>query len=132
MDDKRYHLTLTEGAPPLQIRAEVCLIGNDLVVTISGGAKPHVGAVAVGIPRPSLDDPDIVSATASVFAMIGHKEDDLARNMARVLAAKLNRTVVITVGIHVDKISAEEIGDIEGSCNRLLENLLEMIKKMWG
>jgi hypothetical protein len=47
-------------------------VGADLVVTIGGGSRPHVGAVAVAQPRPSLKGDGTVSATASVIALLGH------------------------------------------------------------
>ncbi len=129
MEKINQNLILTEGVPPFQIRAEVACIGEDLVVMLSGGEKPHVGAVAIGIPRSSLADPETVSATASVFAMVGHKEDDLARIMARALAAALTRNVVVTVGIHVDQISPQGIERIEESCRKILERLIEELTK---
>ena len=127
MEKTNKYLSLTEGVPPYHVLAEVNSIGDDLVVMISGGEKPHVGAVAIGIPRSSLANPENVSATASVFAMVGHKEDDLARIMARKLAASLQRNVVVTVGIHVDQILPEGIGSIEQSCRNILEELINQL-----
>lgn len=128
MEDKP-NLCLTEGSPPFQVRAEAALIGDDLVVMLSGGDRPHIGAVAVGIPRPSLANREVTSATASVFAMVGHKEDDMARLVAREIAAALERNVVVTVGIHVDNISTEGIRSIEENCRSILEQLKEKLSK---
>jgi hypothetical protein len=36
------------------LSASVRLIGEDVLVAIWGGEKPHIGAVAVAQPRPSL------------------------------------------------------------------------------
>ncbi|MEW5922319.1 MAG: hypothetical protein AB1796_15535 [Bacillota bacterium] len=127
MEEKNRLVSLSEGRMPYQVRADALTIGDDLVVMVSGGEKPHVGAVAVGIPRPSLDTPEAVSATASVFAMIGHKEDDVARMMARGLAAALQRNIVVTVGIHVDNIAPEGIRIIEESCSTMLKRLIEQL-----
>ena len=127
MEKTNKYLSLTEGVPPYHVLAEANSIGDDLVVMISGGEKPHVGAVAIGIPRSSLANPENISATASVFALVGHKEDDLARIMARKLAASLQRNVVVTVGIHVDQILPEGIGSIEQSCRNILEELINQL-----
>ena len=63
--------------------------------------NPHsIGAVAAAQPRPSLADPMRTSATASVFAYVGHKEDDLAKHAAETLAAALGTRVVVSAGIH--------------------------------
>lgn len=119
------NIIMTEGSMPYEVRAEVCQIGSDVVLMVSGGEKPHVGAVAVGIPRPSLEDPDVLSSTASVFALVGHKEDDVAKIIARKLSAFLNKNTVVTVGIHVDDINAEGIKLIQDNCNKVVERILK-------
>ena len=42
-------------------------MGKDWNVVITGGEIPHLGAVALGIPRPSLRDPAVTNATMSVM-----------------------------------------------------------------
>lgn len=119
------NMVVTEGSMPYEVRAEVCQIGEDVVVLVSGGEKPHVGAVAVGIPRPSLEDPGVVSSTASVFALVGHKEDDVAKIIARKMSALLNKNTVVTVGIHVDNINAEGIKLIQENCDKVVKRILQ-------
>lgn len=128
MEEKRQPVSLIEGDVPYQVRCDAFAVGDDLVVIVAGGDKPHVGAVAVGIPRPSLDNPQEISATASVFAMIGHKEDELARSLALKLATTLQRNTVVTVGIHVDNISPGGISSIEESCSSVLKRLINELK----
>ena len=99
-------------------------IGNDLVVMVCGGEKPHVGAVAVSIHRPSLKNPELTSATTSVFTLVGHKEDELAKVMAQKIASTLRKNVILTAGIHIDDISDEGIKIIETNCRILLESLI--------
>ena len=128
MEEKRQPVSLSEGDMPYQVRCDAFAVGDDLVVIVAGGDKPHVGAVAVGIPRPSLDNPQEISATASVFAMIGHKEDELARSLALKLAGTLKRNTVVTVGIHVGNISLGGIKNIEDNCSSILKLLIEELK----
>jgi len=109
---------------PYQVVISAVPIGDDLVVLVWGGEKPHVGAVAVGVPRPSLENSEITSATTSVYALVGHKEDDLARMMAQKIASTLKRNVILTAGIHVDNISADGIEVIETNCRKVLESLI--------
>ncbi|MBI3122079.1 MAG: hypothetical protein HYZ03_07340, partial [candidate division NC10 bacterium] len=61
-------------------------------MNLVGGDIPHIGAVAISIPRPSRADARRRSATTSVFALLGHKEDELARPVAASLAQALWRT----------------------------------------
>ncbi len=109
------------------LSASVRLIGPDVLVAIWGGEKPHIGAVAMSQPRPSLKDPAVTSATASVFAYVGHKEDELAKAAAEILAATLKTNVVVTAGIHWDNLPPEGIQHVIKNSNLLVEKILEKI-----
>ena len=111
------------------LEASVRLIGHDLLVAIWGGEKPHIGAVSVAQPRPSLKDPKVISATASVFCFIGHKEDELAKAVSEVLASVLNTQVVVTAGIHWDNISEEGIKKIIRNSEILVDLILDKVGK---
>ncbi len=119
----RLEAKLTAGTEPLRVEVQAQWVGADLVVTIGGGTRAHVGAVAVAQPRPSLKGDGRVSATASVIALLGHKEDELARWAALHLAARLNRTVVVTAGVHVDEAALEQIVHLDKEVRRLVEDL---------
>lgn len=107
------------------LEASVRKIGENLLVAIWGGERPHIGAVAIAQPRPSLIDPDRISSTASVFCLLGHKEDDLAKAVAEVLAATLNTTVVVTAGIHWDNLDAEGIERVLQNSEILIDLILQ-------
>ena len=107
------------------LTASVRLIGQDLLVAIWGGEKPHIGAVAVAQPRPSLKDPDLTSATASVICYVGHKEDELVKASAEIIAAVLNTRVVVTAGIHWDNLDQGGIDTILKNSKALVEMILE-------
>jgi hypothetical protein len=115
----------SEGAYDLE--ASVRRVGSDVLVAIWGGEKPHIGAVAVAQPRPSLKDPQITSATASVFCLLGHKEDALAKAASEVLAAALNATVVVTAGIHWDDLSPEGIQMVVTNSEILIDLILDRL-----
>ena len=107
------------------LSASVRLIGDDVLVAIWGGEKPHIGAVAVAQPRPSLKDPEVTSASASVICLVGHKEDELAKAAAEILAAALNTHVVVTAGIHWDNLDSQGIQRIIQNSEVLVDNILE-------
>ena len=116
--------TLNTDTGAYDLTASVRRIGSDLLVSIWGGEKPHIGAVAAAQPRPSLRDPTVTSATASVICYPGHKEDDLAKRAAESLAAAVEQRAVVTAGIHWDNLDEEGI-------RRIVDNaaaLVEMIK----
>lgn len=121
----QFTLKTDEGAYDLE--ASVRLIGNDLLVSIWGGEKPHIGAVSVAQARPSLKDPNVTSATASVFCFVGHKEDELAKAASEILAAALNTQVVVTAGIHWDNMSKEGIQKVIRNSEILIDLILDKI-----
>ncbi len=106
----------------IALRALTTPMGKDLCVVITGGDRPHLGAVALAQPRPSLRDPARVSASTSVLTLLGHKEDLLARSVAERLASALNTNVVVCCGIHVDGITADELKAVEEAVDRFCES----------
>jgi len=109
---------MTSAPPPIVLEARrgrlslqlgATSMGEDLAVTLSGGDRPHIGAVALSQARPSLKGDGARSATTSVLAILGHKEDELARSLAARLAAALGGSVCVACGIHLDGILPEEL-----------------------
>ena len=93
---KKFSVEVSKG--PLRIYSSVQRIGPDLLVSIWGGTHPHIGAVAMAVPRPSLKDPKKVSATSSNFTFVGHKEDLLAKKISEKIASQLKTNVIVTAG----------------------------------
>jgi hypothetical protein len=93
---------------------------------MGGGTHPHVGAVAVAQPRPSLRGDGSLSSTASVIALLGHKEDELARWAALMLASRLNSTVTVTAGLHVDGATPEQIAALNDQARHLVHTLADL------
>jgi len=110
-----------------ELEASLRLIGQDLLVAIWGGEKPHIGAVSAAQPRPSLRDPKVTSATASVICFPAHKEDELAKAVSEILASVLNTRVVVTAGIHWDNISEEGIQKIIRNSEILVGLIMDKI-----
>ena len=120
-----HELTLERGR--IKINMIYTLIGDDLFVIISGGDCPHIGCVTLSVPRPSLSDGNIISSTTSVLNLVGHKDDEAARNISHILSSNLNKNVVLTCGIHVDNITKEEIKTVIELLNELLEIMLKKL-----
>lgn len=124
--------TINTNEGEYDLSAGVRLIGDDILVAIWGGEKPHIGAVAAAQSRPSLKDPTAISATASVFCYLGHKEDDLVKKAAEALAAALGNNVVVTAGIHWDNLSQEGIRKIRLNGDAIVELVLRRIRTEKG
>ena len=112
-----------------RLEAFVMEIGNDLLVAIWGGERPHIGAVAVAQPRPSLRDQSAVSATVSVFCYVGHKDDVIAKEAAERLSAALNRNTTVTAGIHWDNINEAGIKTIVENSRQLVNMILDEMSR---
>ena len=123
MDSTEFTLKTDTGA--YDLTASVRWIGPDLLVAIWGGEKPHIGAVAVAQPRPSLKDPEVTSATASVICNVGHKEDELVKAASEILASVLKTQVVVAAGIHWDNLDDEGIQTIIKNSRILVEMIME-------
>lgn len=115
--------TFSLGTGEYLLEATAVRCGDDLTVVIGGGERQHIGAVAVGVPRPSLKNTNMVSSSASVICLTAHKEDMLARSAALLLARLTEHTVTVTVGLHIDDASVEAIAVLEKNFKELLEQI---------
>ena len=124
-------LTLTRARGRVALRMTCVPMGRDLAVTLCGGDRAHIGAVAVSQARPSLEPGGATSATTSVLALLGHKEDDLARGLAARFAARLDAVVTVACGIHMDAIRKGEFQDILEMSEEMAAEALGRITAPW-
>lgn len=125
-------LTLTASQGRLSLTLTAQRLGLDVSICLFGGERPHIGAVAVAQPRPSLRDASENSASCSVITLVGHKDDEPARDMALYLATQLNVAVSVACGIHVDNITPEELHAATKLCHELGERCGEALKTILG
>jgi hypothetical protein len=128
--DKNKQIQVGQGR--FSLTAQVLSAGGDLVVSVTGGDRPHLGAVAAATPRPSLENPMRTSATASVLCFVGHKEDEAAKYLSELLASALEVKVAVTAGMHWERITPEELALVGGLIKELGEKLVGFIKKERG
>ena len=101
--------SFSSGEAPLRVQGNLTLWGEDICLNIGGGTLAHIWAVAVAETRPSLRRDGSSSASCSVLCMLGHKDDALAREAALRIATVTGSRTVVTVGMHVDCITLEQI-----------------------
>lgn len=116
-------LVVEDRAHGLRLEAVCVRCGEDLVVVVGGGARPHVGASALAISLPSLKDPARLTQSSYLASVPGHKEEALARDGALRLAERLGRHVVMTVGIHDDGADRARIEGYLALFERLVERV---------
>jgi gallate decarboxylase subunit D len=110
MNEKPVIFKTQEGI--FDLTATVVKVGQDFVVVIWGGERPHIGAAALAQSRQSLKDHEKKSATASVLSILGHKEDTVVKSVSERLAAVADRPVVVTAGMHWDNLKESDLNQI--------------------
>ena len=106
------------------VSCQAISMGWDYTICVWGGDIPHVGSVVMSVARPSLTG-EGTGVTSSVINGMGHKDEYVARKFAEAAAMKYNCTVVCTCGIHIDRITKEQLKDVADACARHLMHLLE-------
>ena len=124
---KRFLVEISKGR--FKIQGLVQEVGQDLLVSIWGGTRPHIGAIGIAVPRPSLRNPKKWSATSSNFTFLGHKEDIMVKKFSEKLASRLRRNVVVTMGFHWDGITSQEIKTIQNLAQKLSDQILKRLRK---
>lgn len=125
MDETTMRFRVEEGG--FLIEALLQELGKDYLLSLWGGVA-HIGAVAMAQPRPSLADPERLSATASVFCYVGHKEDDVVKVVAERLAAALAARVVVAAGLHWDHLTLEGIRQVQKNVDKLVDLIIQQKK----
>ena len=113
-------ITVTDWVGRIVLHMAVQPMGDDLHVSLYGGEKPHIGAVALAVPRQSLANDGSISASVSVLTITGHKEDGLARYVAHEMAKQANACVCVACGIHVEHIEQEELVQVQELADSLI------------
>lgn len=114
---------ITKKASRIEIVLEVKKLGEDFLLTLTGGEE-HAGAVAVG-----LFDEKSGRASSSVLTLPGHREEQLALDSAKRVSKATGKTSVVVVGIHVDNISLEEIKEIISTAEEMVGNFISSCEK---
>ena len=123
---KRFAFEVSKGR--FKIQALVQKVGQDVLVSMWGGTLPHIGAVGMATPRPSLRDPKKMSATSSTFTYVGHKEDAVVKRISELLASRLKTKVVVSAGIHWDDLTSREIDIIAKLTQKLSAQILKKLE----
>ncbi len=127
---KHHHgLAASAGRGKFRVMADARFIGDDILVAVWGGTKPHIGSVAVAQHRPSLQNPLRSSATSSIINFLGHKDDAVAKLFAEKIAATMNRRCITTAGIHIDNAGDDDLSQILKNCEALCARLVAILKR---
>lgn len=118
------------GEGRLGITLLVTITQEGLVAQVFGGEKPHVGAVALSLPRPGLADPGKVSCNTTVVPLLGHKDDEIAKPVAEEIVKAWGSPVAVVAGVHVDNASREDIDSLISNCMEAAKALIKDLGRL--
>lgn len=124
---KQMSYSVGEGKYLVNLLATITAEG--LIVQVLGGDKPHVGAVALSVPRPGLSDPEKVSCNTTVVPLLGHKDDEVAKPVAEKIATALAAPVAAVAGLHIDNASQDEIALLLQNCREVTARFIKEAKE---
>ena len=119
-------IELSEDSLALRVRAE--WIGPDVLVTLSGGDRPHIGAVAVGEYHPSLNGDGTPSASVSLYCGVGHRDGEPAMRLAKALSTCLQCRSTVVVGVHFDRFDVDRLSSFWAFLASLCDHLPDQLQ----
>ena len=104
-----------------RIAIRVSAMGGDLVFLVGGGTA-HVGACAMASAGEAGRPPH-----AAVHALPGHREGELAAELAELAAASLGRTSAVVAGIHLDRPDRADIEAAVEEARHAMRRCIELL-----
>ncbi len=127
MYPKEVKVTYGDGRYRIEISSVITADG--ISITVTGGEKPHIGGVALSVPRRSLGS-DKVSSDTWVMPVPGHKDTEVAVPVAEMVSRKVGRTVAVAAGIHIDRAEEREIRTLVENSLAAARLLMEQIGEL--
>jgi len=103
-------------------------IGNDLLIAIYGGDEHHIGGVATAYPTESHYRA-ATTVSVSTITLPGHKDYVVANSAAEKICKALEVPTIVTVGIHYDNATSNEIEEIISVVNALVDEIIVYYQK---
>jgi len=104
---------ITSGEGKYQVTLEPIKIGNDLLLILKGGQKPHIGGIVI---CESNKKPQVIKLGS-------HYDHIVLEPLAIIACEKYGVTVTAVGGIHIDNATKEEIEFIVDNCNKLHDKI---------
>ncbi len=102
--------TYTKGTGIHQVKLQQIQLGNDILLILTGGEQPHIGATITKAPNQDIQ-----------MQKIGTHHDHIVLEPLTLKAAEKhpNNTIVATGGIHIDNATSKDIETIIQNCKEL-------------
>ncbi len=121
-------LTYVSGEGRYRVQVVAQVTDDGISATITGGEKPHVGGVALSVPRISLNG-DAGSCDTWLTPVPGHKDVLVAAPAAERLCKAFGCSVAVTAGIHIDDAEKWEIDKLIEHSETVVKHLCDELKK---
>ncbi len=105
---------ITFGEGRTQVWLKVQEVDEDIVITVGGGERSHIGGVVLKVPDEEI----------RTLPIGNHRDLEVLVPIAEAAFEKYGKTVVVVGGIHIDNASIEEIKEIITNCNQLKLKLI--------
>jgi hypothetical protein len=106
-------IEITRAKGRIELKLIAIYMGEDLCVIITGGDRPHLGAVTVGSKH----------VEEHTFCFPHHKEDHVTKLVYSLITEPFDKNVLVCCGIHVDSISKPEIDTVISLCREMIVEL---------
>ena len=83
--------------------------GAGLAVFVRGGDKPHLGGVALASPGIEMHGRTLSKCDLWTITVPGHKDAEFAQRIAKKICIASGEPVSVSLGIHVENATPEEI-----------------------
>lgn len=121
-------IKVSVGEGRWEVWCKAVFLGEDLIITVGGGEKDHVGSVVISIPRKSRARESMLSVTSSVFNVSGHKDEVIIREVAEKACMACGCVVVCAGGVHVDNADERDIEMLVRNGKKLAELVANRVK----
>lgn len=110
------------------IQAQITTAGEDVVIVVAGGNRPHVGSVVLAQPCNSPRGSRRNEVSCSVMTIPPHKEEAVARPIAEAVCEASGQVTVVTAGIHETGLDAPGVRIYLDLAQRMATELAEKFR----
>ena len=122
-------MLFSAGTSHTKVTLQLIPCGLDWQAILCGGDRPHIGAVVLAVPRPSLKDALVLSCDCWVNPVTAHKDHLVAQPLAETLCIACGHTVSVSAGLHIDHISPDELRQLRKHCAQVTAEAESYLKK---
>lgn len=126
MKNERLVLNKTLYGQSVTIKSE--RIGEDYLVTVTGGHSPHIGSVSTALISERLGQPGCTT-TVSTYVYPGHKDDRIGNRFAEAISKVVQQKVVVVCGVHFDDLVKNEIDTVINCFEAFLNEFIQLMKE---